>query len=158
MNEDFKFKSPSVRRGYEYWRSKCKDGALASRSDLDPIEIPAILPHIILLDVEKNPRDFRYRLIGTLVCKHLLQDWTGTHMSEIEHQKPPSTIWLNCERVVDTRRPLKANTPYIGPYKEFLEAEDIILPLEGPDGSINMLFVLADYIRKENHIFARSEL
>lgn len=142
------FKSDAVRKGYEYWASKRPEGGPPSRADIEPTEMPALLPHVILLDVKPEPRDYRYRLIGTLITKHLSRDWTGTWMSEIEHQRKPSTIWTNCDRVIDTRMPFHAHTPYVGPHQNFLAAEDVILPLRADDGTINMLLVFADYIPK----------
>jgi hypothetical protein len=41
--------------------------ALPSRSDIDPIEIPRLLPHIMLVDV-MGPGLYRYRLVGTEIA------------------------------------------------------------------------------------------
>jgi hypothetical protein len=37
---------------------------MAARADIDPVEIPPLLQHLMLVDVVANGR-FRYRLIGT---------------------------------------------------------------------------------------------
>lgn len=142
------FASDVVWRGYEYWSSKITDAGLPGRSDIEPTEIPSLLPHIILMDVRYEPRDYRYRLIGTLVTKHLSRDWTGTWMSDIEFQKAPSQIWTNCDTAVDTRTAIISNTPYVGPYQEFMKAEDVILPLIDEQGQVNMLLVFVDYLTK----------
>jgi hypothetical protein len=48
-----------------YWQSLCTCGRLPERTAIDPLSIPELLPHILLLDVEKN--DFRFRLVGETV-------------------------------------------------------------------------------------------
>jgi len=74
---------PSVRGrvielGQTYWKSKFVDGRIPSRQDIEPLDIPALLPQIILLDVTREPWNFKFRLIGTNVVYHLAQDWTGS--------------------------------------------------------------------------------
>lgn len=51
---------------FEYWVSK-KDGRdIPDRRDLDPLtEIPRLLANVWLLDIEEDPRQYRYRLLGS---------------------------------------------------------------------------------------------
>jgi hypothetical protein len=89
----FDFETRVVQDGYSYWRSKLIDGRLPRRSDINPIDIPRLMPHAVMLDVKREPEfDFRYRLIGTYVAEHLYTDHTGSWFSEIEHQKQTSQI------------------------------------------------------------------
>ena len=143
----FNFDSPIVKDGYAYWRSKLKDGALPARADIDPAEIPRLLPNIILLDVQREPDwDFRYRLIGTRVVEHLFRDYTGMWFSEIDHQRPPSTLWSNCRQVAESAAPMLANTEYIGPHQGFRRAEDVLLPLADDGRTVDTLLVFVAYL------------
>ncbi len=119
---------------------------MPSRADLDPAEIRTILPCVFLLDVTQDPLDFRYRLIGTKMASHLNRDLTGSWMSELPHQRPPSRIWSACAKVVETRAPLSSDTPYVGKLHEFRKTEDLILPLSADGETVNMLFVTADFL------------
>ncbi len=119
---------------------------MPSRADLDPAEIRTILPCVFLLDVTQDPLDFRYRLIGTKMASHLNRDLTGSWMSELPHQRPPSRIWSACAKVVETRVPLSSDTPYVGKLHEFRKTEDLILPLSVDGETVNMLFVTADFL------------
>ena len=56
------------------------------------------------------------------------------------------TIWDNCSKVGNTRRPKKSGIPYAGPFEEFLQVEDIIMPLEDEAGRVNILFLFVTYI------------
>ena len=79
--------SAAVRAAFEYRQSKCAaDGLPASRT-LDPLDMPRLLPHLLLKDVRRDPWDFRYRVVGTLVREHSRHDWTR-RMSEIDGQDP----------------------------------------------------------------------
>ena len=139
-----------LRRGYEYWESKRAGRAMPARSDIDPAEITALLPHVVLIDVLRDsdfgPLDFRYRLMGTAIEAHLANRYTGQRMSGIPHQQPPGRLWSNFETVVTTRQPLITQVPYIGPHKDFLAAQDLITPLSSNGSSVDMLFNLVDFI------------
>jgi hypothetical protein len=50
---------------YGYWRSCAGAKPIASRYDIDPVEIPHLLPGLSLLDAEEDLDRLRYRLAGT---------------------------------------------------------------------------------------------
>jgi hypothetical protein len=136
------FETREVQDGYSYWRSKVVDGQLPRRSDINPVDIPRLMPHAVMLDVKREPEfDFRYRLIGTYVSEHLFTDHTGSWFSEIEHQKPPSEIWGNCRHVVETGKPSLPATPYVGPHKGYRKVEDVFLPLAEDGSTVDTLLV-----------------
>ena len=49
----------------DYWRSKCRARAMPARADIDPAEIPRLLPYLMLLDMPKGR--LRYRLAGEAI-------------------------------------------------------------------------------------------
>ncbi len=121
---------------------------MPSRADLDPLDIRDLLPNVVLLDVANDPLDFRYRLIGTKIVSQLNNDHTGKWMSEIPHQKPPSTIWSSCETVSKQKIPMTTEIPYTGRNKDFAVSEDILMPLSADGVTVNMLFVVIDFFRR----------
>ena len=120
---------------------------MPSRADIDPSEIATLLPHVILLDVSHDPLDFRYRLIGTVADAHMNEPMTGRWMSSIPYQRAPSRIWSACKKTVDERIAHSSDVPYVGPKKDFVVIEDIIMPLSDDDDTVNMIFVVVDYLR-----------
>jgi len=56
-----------LRRLYDYWHSRCRGDSYPSRRDIDPLDIPELLPNVFLLDVVGDAEDFVFRLAGTLV-------------------------------------------------------------------------------------------
>ncbi len=148
--------SPYVLAGYDYWLGKLRaiSGATTTESDLLParrdfdplIEIPRLAPRIMLMDVLQKPLDFRYRLVGSALRRHMAQNWTGQRLSEIPFQRIGSTVWRNNELATLERRPILARPPYIGPHKDFLYIESIILPLAGDGHHVDMLMFFVDFI------------
>src|SRR5579864_7045143 len=55
---------PRLQQAFDYWQSKRAGRLMPRRADLDPVDIPKLLPHIMLTDVV-GPGRYRYRLIGT---------------------------------------------------------------------------------------------
>jgi hypothetical protein len=96
---------PLLRQLYEYWDSKRAGRAMPARSDLDPIEIPDLLRHLILLDITHDPLRFRVRLYGTGVAELRGHDLTGRFLYEdgltpIGQQTRPWNV-----RTVEDRQP-----------------------------------------------------
>ena len=139
--------SEIVRAGHAYWLAARGERALPLRRDFDPpLEIPRLIPNIIIFDVFQEPLDFRYRLIGTKVRTHLVQDLTGVRMSDIAFQRPPSVIWSHHAWVVENAAPRFMRPPYVGPHKDFLFIEAVILPC-GSGRCVEKLMVFVDFIR-----------
>lgn len=143
------FETRLVAEGCAYWRSKIFDGRLPARSDIDPAEIPRLLPSVVLLDVvREDTLDMRYRLIGTRVAEHCFSDYTGLRFSEIEHQRAPSKLLDSCRLVAETGRPLLANSDYVGPHQGFRRVHDAILPLAEDGRSVDTLLAFVDFLSK----------
>ena len=62
--------SPLVRQFHEFWRSRCRDGRLPAKADMDPIEMRAFLRNVVLSEVHYDPLDFEYRIIGDELFAH----------------------------------------------------------------------------------------
>lgn len=144
-------RSSHVLAGYDYWLGKqraLRDPAmLPNRHDFDPlIEMPRLAPHLMLMDIRQDPLDFRYRLVGTALRRHMTSDWTGRWLSDIPFQRPGSVVWENNLVVMRGRHPLLARPPYIGPHRDFLFVESIILPLAGDGRQVDMLMFAVDFV------------
>jgi hypothetical protein len=68
---------------HAYWSAKRGQRAMPSRADLDPGDLKALLPHILLIDVVEGGADFRYRLVGTEIERHIGRTLTGRLISEV---------------------------------------------------------------------------
>jgi hypothetical protein len=61
---------PVLEELHAYWLSRCRGRAFPARADIDPIDIPSLLEHLLLVDVLRDPLDFRYRLVGGHIVTH----------------------------------------------------------------------------------------
>lgn len=67
---------------HAYWSAKRGQRAMPGRTDIEPGEMRALLPHILLIDVLRGGADFRYRLVGTEIERHFGRPLTGRLVSE----------------------------------------------------------------------------
>ena len=143
-----KSSSPLIEAGIGYWSAKKGAHLLPARADFDPlIEIPGLVPHMMLKDVRREPLDFRYRLIGSGIRHHLSRDYTGQWMTGIPGQGPGNALWAHHEQAVATRAPVFLHPAYLGPHKEFLRVESVILPLAADHETVDMLMIFVDFLR-----------
>lgn len=121
-----------TRQLYDYWRSMPPampaSGALPSRESFDPVAIRTLLPHIIMLDVHRDPLRFRFRLVGTMLATWLRNDPTGRWLDELGGDTASLTAgltWVIGEGLPSWRRGRKR----LGPGREYGSAETLALPL-----------------------------
>jgi hypothetical protein len=139
--------SEIVRNGLNYWLAKRGTHAMPARADLDPlIDVPSLCPSMMLKDVQRGPLDFRYRLIGTRLRHHMTADWKGQLMSEIEFQKAPNPIWNVHAYVAETGLPIFLRPPYVGPHKDFLHIDAVVLPLGKDHKEADMLMIFIEFL------------
>lgn len=138
--------SDIVRTAVAYWRDRRRDGVLPRRAELDPADIPRLLPHLMLKEVRRDPWDFRYRLVGTTVREHSRADWTGRWMSEIPGQGEGSTVFRVVRWVSEAGAPAIFRPPYVGPHKEFKYCEAAVMPWTDDAGTIDRLMVAVDFL------------
>jgi hypothetical protein len=124
---------------YSYWLAKRASRSMPARSDLDPGDIPALLPHLMIVD--KVEDRFRYRLVGTAVVRDVGHDATGSLIgSYICSAAPESAASAQAiyERVFATARPAFATggfkTTSGAPHNMSL----LVLPLSGDGANVNM--------------------
>jgi hypothetical protein len=129
-----------------YWESKRAGRAMPARRDLDPVlEIPRLVPWVVLVDVLRNPLDFRFRLIGTGIVDRSHANYTGKLFSELPHIGCDSHLWKHRVTVVETGAPLRCEPPYIGGVPGVRRVVDIHLPLSEDGTDVNMILTVVAF-------------
>ena len=72
-----------LRDFFAYWQGKRQGGRLPARADIEPTEIPQLLPNIFLVDVVAGERPrFRFRLVGTMIVS-MEFEMTNAYLDEL---------------------------------------------------------------------------
>jgi hypothetical protein len=122
---------------YRYWLAKRAGRNMPARRDLDPADIPALLPYMILVD--KIDDQFRYRLVGTAVAQEFGHDATGSFVgSYLTAPESAAAALVTYERAFITAYPVFAT----GEFKTMSGAIDnmsmLTLPLSDDGTNVNM--------------------
>jgi hypothetical protein len=135
---------PDLIRFYDYWTSLRGDRVMPSRKDVDPLHIPReLLPNLMLIDVLREPRRYRYRLIGTHVVTATGEDRTGRTFGNVGFFKDHPDILDQYDRVVDTGQPLHSLEPFTNfASGSTYEVDRLLLPLSSDGRTVDMLVVL----------------
>jgi PAS domain len=133
---------------WDYWcgvRVKC--GRMPLRSDIDPIDIPKLLPNIWLVDIEPGTGRYRYRVVGTAVTRARNNDQTGGYLDEevpgLNETAFGRSLALTAREGIPTWN--IAPPPAALPLHDIAEAERLTLPLAGEDRPVAMLLNLTVY-------------
>ena len=114
------------------------------RADLDPTEIPRLLPDVMLVDVLETGR-YRYRLIGTRNARAHGVNATGRYLDEVlpgaEYKNHVIALYDEC---VGAGRALYSECLFLAPLGEAPERHTkvLFLPLAEDGASVNMVFVV----------------
>jgi hypothetical protein len=90
---------------YGYWASLKRGARLPGRSDIHPREFKRLLPTVSLIDVRRDPLDFRLRLAGTGLYGVYGREITGRGLSDV-YNSAAADYWRGeLAKVVEEGRP-----------------------------------------------------
>lgn len=141
------------RRLFEYWREKRGPRKMPARADLEPADIPDLLPDIALVDVLEEQPYLRYRLVGTRQCaargldptgKPVTEGYLGRHLPGMREQ-----VLSNYRRVIDSGKPLFRDTSIAGQDNRgdillggrLIARFSLFLPLGSDGGTVDMVLI-----------------
>jgi hypothetical protein len=121
---------------YGYWRSCAGAKAIASRYDIDPVDIPRLLPGLSLLDAGEDLDTLRYRLAGTRVREIYGTEITGRAVFDARFQHKQGYWRSVYQKVIIEQTPMQGAVrgPVAG--REHLLLIWMRLPLSGLSGAI----------------------
>jgi hypothetical protein len=74
---------------HDFWSTECGGSVPIPRNLIDPVRLPTkILPRFAIIDIVRDPMDFRYRLLGTQLTQFFGRDSTGKRFSEVDYPQP----------------------------------------------------------------------
>lgn len=134
----------TLRRVFDYWQAKIKDGRLPARMDIDPLDLPFVMGNMILVDVERDPWRFRYRLAGSRVTNRLGFDPTGKYLDEHPDPNHRQTIQAVYVEVAETGLPKAyARNQYVD--NRLRRYNVLVVPLSGDAGEVTMIMTVMKF-------------
>lgn len=90
---------------YSYWSSLREGAQLPGRGDIDPGDFKRLLPTVSLIDVLRDPLDFRIRLAGTGLYGVYGREITGRTLDEVYNSAAADYWREELAKIVEARRP-----------------------------------------------------
>jgi hypothetical protein len=88
------------------WTTLCTEQSLPTKSDFSPHAFNRnALPYLILIDVERDPIRFRYRLTGTMAESIQNINLTGYYVDDQEPKKLRDLLQTDLEELVRSKTP-----------------------------------------------------
>jgi hypothetical protein len=142
----FSCRTPVVERVLAYWDSLRAGRQLPPRCDVDPIQLKLQLPHIMLVELTREPFRARYRLVGTEVVRFAHFDFTNRYADDLDFKDDDGTDWHECYRLVSEARAPGFGVAYwrvAGDAWRWIEF--IICPLSNDGVTVNQCLSAEDY-------------
>ncbi len=135
--------SANVRELYEYWRSKCRSERLPSRADIDPVDIPHLLPYLTIVEVVADHRRYVYRLVGTKEVEIRGRDPTGKSVAEAYYGPSIEEAHMFYDQAAASAQPVYDDSPFIGPDGRYNDDEMLFLPLSDDGKSVTRILLIS---------------
>jgi len=139
------FRSNALRQLHEYWVSKLDGRPMPQRADIEPTEIPRLLQHIALVDVEYDPFRLYFRLIGTHITQAVDRDSTGCYFDEVYHGQMLEDMVRLYSAAVHAKKPVRHLSRAIYADKEYRQYESVHLPLSKDGETVNMILAGVEF-------------
>jgi len=125
-----------------YWRKIGAGRRFPSRRDLDPLDIPELLPYLTLVDVHPEPPCFVYRLVGTVASELLRRDLTGYPVGSGVKAEELEAVLLRYQTVRDQGLLLYQRTRMQEEVNEHTLVDRLMMPLGEGDRVSKILCII----------------
>lgn len=136
-------RDPLIQEMYLYWARKAGGRPMPDKGDLDPTEIPALLPHMLIWDVLPEG-GFRCRLAGTRIVEVHGRELRGITSREL-HGDAYEAIEAEYRSVATTLVPHHVERSMRWYHRDYTRYERLLLPLAGVGGRCEFLLSIAIY-------------
>lgn len=136
--------SERLREVYRYWQSKAAGGRLPARAAINPLDVPKLLPFLFLVDVERDPQRFRFRLVGTQICAWAGRDLTGFYTDEQRYGDHGAETTQEYGEVARRRQAMYREQKARRPERDFMFYQKLVLPMSSDGDHVDMLLCATD--------------
>jgi hypothetical protein len=129
-----------LRQVLAYWESKKGRRVAPLRGDIDPAEIAKLLPNVGLVEVERNPLRFRFKLAGHHIVSAYGMELVGRYLDQVGLDEQQHQIAAEYKRVVENFEPICTIREYTRRDGRHVRYERLALPLSTDGRSVDMIF------------------
>ncbi len=134
-----RIRTPVLRSLFDYWNEKRGDQRFLLRSKLEPREIASLLPLVFILEVQREPRRYLIRLMGTEIVTRFGGDYTGRYMDELDLGAITKQVLAGYDHVVDHVEPHLEFAEFTQRGRGRIQAERVALPMSTDGLSIDLI-------------------
>lgn len=132
---------PHLRDLYAYWQRKKAGRQMPARADVEPTEIPRLLPWIALVEITENPQRFCFRLAGTQVETFYGGKVSGRWLDELDFSDHNAAIAAQYAEAAQSGEPSVARFAFTKQDGRHIEYERVLLPLSSDGRNVDMLLI-----------------
>lgn len=153
----------ALARVFDYWREKQRDSGLGlpPRGSIDPLDMVDVMPHLMMVDVQPEPLDFFYRVVGGHIVEQAGRSIQGNWLSELRDSEDPrdqalqSMLYFIGSAVMESHGPVWVDLEYqtigSGMYKH---VQAVCLPLSyDTPNAIEKILIGAVYQENKARLF-----
>jgi len=144
MNQPYA-RDPILSGTLAYWERQRGGRAMPRRADLNPADIPRLLPNLRLTEVIDGGARFRYRLVGTAIVTAYGREHTGRFLHDVLSGERRSFVEGLYRMVCAGKRPVYARTYYIGPWELPVLTSRVMVPLSENDADVNLVMTAISF-------------
>lgn len=136
---ELSIKSPTLQRMLDMWNERRGTRAMPSRKDFDAAVLLKYNGQILLIDVEHNPRRYRFRLVGIGVVELLKRDLTGHYFEEVYTPAQLETLTKSSEYCIKTKLPIRIRSRLDYADRSHVHVEILEMPLSSDGETVDMI-------------------
>ncbi len=138
----------NVRAILAYWVDSLDGRRMPQRADFDPMDLPSLLPGLMLIDVEGLRPDglgiYRYRVVGGYEIRNRGYNPTGQLVEEGFFAESLESALADYERVRKTARPLFGPVTFVDDRHRRIDEESILLPYSEDGETVSQILVFSE--------------
>ena len=126
-------RSDVLRRLADYWRQLSAPRRAPARADFDPLDVPYALGYVSIVEVQRDPLRFYFRLDGTKQVELFGIDCTRRYLDETMPKDHAALTVRTHLEVMETAAP-QCHLRKVRFHERIIDYEILILPFRGDGG------------------------
>ena len=134
-----KIKEPALRVLYRYWDEARGHAPFPRSKNINPADLPTLMPNLILVSATKKIEKFRFQLVGSAVRTGFDRDYSGLTFAQFRRLKDlPESLddyWITYAEA----RPTYIALQHFGDHSPRMAYSRLLLPVGKDDETIDQI-------------------